>query len=323
MVLLKEIKSPVSQELDKFNDYFKQSFRSDVYLLNLITNYVLRSKGKQMRPLLVLLSAKLTGGITQSTYDAATLIELMHTATLIHDDVVDDAPSRRGLLTLHKIWKNKIAVLIGDYLLSRGLLLAVKNKEYDLLEIVSGAVKEMSEGELLQIEKSKRLDISEEVYFKIIRKKTATLLASCAAAGAKSAGSDAETVRKLKLFGENLGIAFQIKDDILDYNGNNTGKKLGNDIKEKKITLPLLFSLNQAETKEKRKIIKLLRQKNKTDKTIREIFNFVDRYNGIAYATKKMNEFTDAAIAQIDNFKDLSIHKNLLDFVEFVVKRNK
>ncbi|MCD6367407.1 MAG: polyprenyl synthetase family protein [Bacteroidales bacterium] len=323
MISLKEIKSPVSHELDKFNDYFKQSFRSDVYLLNLITNYVLRSKGKQMRPLLVLLVAKLTGNITSSTYDAATLIELMHTATLIHDDVVDDAANRRGLLTLHKIWKNKIAVLIGDYLLSRGLLLAVKNKEYDLLEIVSGAVKEMSEGELLQIEKSKRLDISEEVYFKIIRKKTASLLASCAAAGAKSAGSDAGTVQKLKLFGENLGIAFQIKDDILDYNGNKTGKKVGNDIKEKKITLPLLFSLKQAENHEKRKIIRLLRQKNKTDKTIREIFDFVATYDGITYATRKMNDFTDAAIAQINDFKDSPIHKNLLDFVEFVVKRSK
>ncbi len=323
MASLKEIKLPVSQELDFFNDYFKQSFRSDVYLLNLITNYVLRSKGKQMRPLLVLLSAKLTGEITPSTYDAATLIELMHTATLIHDDVVDDAASRRGLLTLHKIWKNKITVLIGDYLLSRGLLLAVKNKEYDLLEIVSEAVKEMSEGELLQIEKSKRLDISEEIYFKIIRKKTATLLASCAAAGAKSAGADTKTVEKLKLFGENLGIAFQIKDDILDYNGNKTGKKVGNDIKEKKITLPLLFSLKQAENNEKKKIIKLLRQKNKTDKTIREIFDFVNRYDGIVYATQKMNEFTDIAIAQIDDFKDSSIYKDLLDFVEFVVKRSK
>jgi len=323
MTLLKEIKSPVSKELDQFNNYFKQSFRSDVYLLNLITNYVLRNKGKQMRPLLVLLSAKLTGSINASTYDAATLIELMHTATLIHDDVVDDASSRRGLITLHKIWKNKIAVLIGDYLLSRGLLLAVKNKEYDLLEIVSSAVKEMSEGELLQIEKSKRLDISEAVYFNIIRKKTATLLASCAAAGAKSAGSDTETVLKLKSFGENLGIAFQIKDDILDYNGTKTGKKVGNDIKEKKITLPLLFSLKQAENKEKKKIIRLLRQKNKTDKTIREIFDFVDQYNGIAYATKRMNEFVDKAIAQIDDFKHLPIYKNLLDFVYFVVKRNK
>ncbi len=322
MTLLKEIKSPVSKELDHFNDYFKQSFRSDVYLLNLITNYVLRNKGKQMRPLLVFLSAKLTGNINTSTYDAATLIELMHTATLIHDDVVDDAPSRRGLPTLHKIWKNKIAVLIGDYLLSRGLLLAVKNKEYDLLEIVSSAVKEMSEGELLQIEKSKRLDISEAVYFDIIRKKTATLLASCAAAGAKSAGADTEIVLKLKSFGENLGIAFQIKDDILDYNGTKTGKKVGNDIKEKKITLPLLYSLKQAENKDKKKIINLLRQKNKTDKTIREIFDFVDQYNGIAYATKKMNEFVDKAIAQIEDFKNAPIYKNLLSFVDFVVKRS-
>jgi len=323
MTLLKEIKSPVSKELEQFNAYFKQSLRSEVYLLNLITNYVIRNKGKQMRPLLVFLSAKLTGSINDSTYDAATLIELMHTATLIHDDVVDDASRRRGLLTLHKIWKNKIAVLIGDYLLSRGLLLAVKNKEYDLLEIVSSAVKEMSEGELLQIEKSKRMDINEVVYFDIIRKKTAALLASCAAAGAKSAGADTETVLKLKSFGENLGIAFQIKDDILDYNGTKTGKNIGNDIKEKKITLPLLFSLKQAEEKEKRKIIRLLRQKNKTDNTIHEIFDFVDKYKGIAYATKRMNEFIDKATAQIEDFKHSPYHKNLLDFVDFVVKRSK
>ena len=323
MALLKDIKLPVAEELKKFDNYLIQSFKSDIYLLNLITKYLSRNKGKQIRSLLVFLVAKLTGHITPGTYNAATLIELMHTATLIHDDVVDEASYRRGLLTIHKIWKNKIAVLVGDYFLSRGLLLAVKDKEYELLEIVSEAVKEMSEGELLQIEKSKRLDINEDIYFKIIRKKTAILLASCAAAGAKSAGADKQTIERLKTFGENLGIAFQIKDDILDYNGNKTGKKIGNDIKENKITIPLIFSLKQAENGERKRILKLLRQKNKTDRTIEEIFEFVNKYNGITYATKRMNEFTDMAIKQIEPFSNVPVYKNLLAFVEFIVKRNK
>ncbi len=323
MASLAEIKEPVDLELKTFNEYFKKAFRSDVYLLNLITNYVLRSKGKQMRPILVLLSAKLNGEINESTYTAATLIELMHTATLIHDDVVDDANSRRGFLTLHKIWKNKIAVLIGDYLLSRGLLIAVRNKEYDMLEIVSDAVKEMSEGELLQIEKSKKLDITEEVYFNIIRKKTATLLSSCAAAGARSANAEDKIVKQFKAFGEYVGIAFQIKDDILDYNGFKTGKKVGNDIKEKKVTLPLIYSLHQAEKPEQKKIMQLLRKKEKTDEIITTIFDFVKKHKGIEYATSVMNDYIDKAVDMLSAYIQHPQYRNMLDFIDFVVKREK
>ena len=262
MVSLNQIKTPVKEELNEFEKYFHDYMKSHVSLLNIITRYVLKSKGKQMRPLLVLLSAKLIGKVNISTFHAASLIELMHTATLIHDDVVDESYQRRGYLSVNALWRNKISVLVGDYLLAKGLLLAIDNSEFELLRTVSDAVKEMSEGELLQIEKARKLDINEDLYFEIIRKKTAMLIAASSAGGALSAGANPEETLRMKTFGESLGIAFQIKDDLFDYSaGNKTGKPAGNDIREKKVTLPLIFALKQATSSEKRKILKIVASK--------------------------------------------------------------
>ena len=323
MPSLKTIQAPIATELKKVNRVIRQALSSDVRMLNLILRYVMRSKGKQMRPTLVLLSAKMVGEVSEATYRAATLIELMHTATLIHDDVIDNADTRRGFLTLHKIWKSKLAVLIGDYLLSRGLLLAVNEDDFNTLRIVSTAVKEMSEGELLQIEKSKKLDITEKTYFDIIRKKTASLLASCSSAGARSAGADDDTVKQLWDFGEAVGIAFQIKDDILDYEGNHTGKKTGNDIREKKITLPLLYAFTQVEKNEKRKIFKLLRQKHKTQEIVDAVIEFVHQNGGIEYADKIMAQYTQKALRLLEPFKNASVYPQMVELVQFVTTRNK
>jgi len=322
---LNYIKTPIKEELSRFDKYFRKAMSSDVFMLNLMVRYLLKSKGKQMRPMLVFLSSKLTGGeVTEASYVAATLIELMHTATLIHDDVVDNADYRRGFLTLHKIWKPKVAVLMGDYLLARGLLEAVAHSQYQLLEIVSGAVKEMSEGELLQIEKSKKLDIKEETYFEIITKKTAVLIAACTKAGAVAVSAGEEVAEQLKLFGLNLGIAFQIKDDLLDYDERSkTGKLFGNDIRERKITLPLIYALKNSEGRDRRKVLSILRKKNKTDDDVRQIINFVRKRNGLEYAEKVMNEYKDKALSYIAGYTNNEIYPYLTAFSDFVTGRKK
>ena len=255
---INQIKQPIAAEIDAFEVKFKDSMRSDAPLLNRITHYIVKRKGKQMRPMFVFFAAKLCGGIIESTHRGAALVELLHTATLVHDDVVDNAYERRGFFSINALWKNKIAVLVGDYLLAKGLLLSVNNSEFALLKIVSTAVQQMSEGELLQIEKVRRMDISEELYFEVIRQKTASLIASCCACGAASAGADEATVEKMRLFGEKVGIAFQIKDDTFDFGTDDVGKPLGIDIKEKKVTLPLIYALNKAEKSERKRIINYL-----------------------------------------------------------------
>src|SRR5512133_1786555 len=284
-----------------FEAYFKKTMRSNIPLLNIILNYILRRKGKQMRPLLVFLTAKLHGEVTEQTYIAATFIELLHTASLAHDDVVDDANERRGALSINALWNSKIAVLVGDYMLSKGMLISVEKRRFDMLEIVSEAVKSMSEGELFQLQKARKLNIKEEDYFRIIKSKTAALISACTACGAKSVTDDPDTISIMKEFGENIGVAFQIKDDILDYEGTGlTGKTVGNDIKEKKITLQLIHALEQATGSEKRHVIGILKTKKKSRAEISEVIEFVTGYNGIEYARLKMNLYCDKALAILD-----------------------
>ncbi|MCU0408262.1 MAG: polyprenyl synthetase family protein, partial [Bacteroidales bacterium] len=272
MSVLERIKKPVESEMADFEAYFSRTMRSDIPLLNIILNYILRRKGKQMRPLLVFLTARLNGNVTESAYVAATFIELLHTASLVHDDVVDDAGERRGALSINALWNSKIAVLVGDYMLSKGMLISVEKKRFDMLEIVSEAVKSMSEGELLQLQKARKLNISEDVYFRIIKSKTAALLSACTACGAKSVTDDPATVARMKELGEMTGMAFQIRDDILDYEGTGlTGKATGNDIKEKKITLPLIHALEKASFSERRRILSIVRSRKKSRSQIDEV----------------------------------------------------
>jgi octaprenyl-diphosphate synthase len=316
------IKKPIEEDLKKFEPYFASFMKSEVSLLNIITNYILKRKGKQIRPMFVFLSAKLQGEINNSTYNAASLIELMHTATLIHDDVVDNAYERRGFFSVNALWKNKIAVLVGDYLLSKGLLLAIHNNEFELLKIVSESVRKMSEGELLQIEKSRKLDISEEVYLKIINKKTATLFAACTASGVKSAGGDAIAVEKAKQFGELAGIAFQIKDDIFDYQKKNViGKPAGNDIRERKMTLPLIYSLNKVPDSEKKEIIKILRTKKKNTKMVSDIIDFVHLNGGIDYATEVMNTYKNKSLEIVSEFADTPARDSMKELINYTISR--
>jgi len=285
MLTLDTIKQPIAPVMEKFESHFRDSMRSKVPMLDRITHYIVKRKGKQMRPMFVFFSAGLCGGIKDASYRAAALIELLHTATLVHDDVVDDSNERRGFFSINALWKNKIAVLVGDYLLSKGLLLSVENKDHDLLKIVSTAVRVMSEGELLQIEKARRLDIREEIYFDIIRQKTASLIASCCACGAASAGSDQTVIEKMHLFGEYIGIAFQIKDDLFDYGPDGIiGKPTGIDIKESKMTLPLIHVLSKAAYSEKKKVINIVKNHNTDDTKVREVIDFVKRNGGIQYA---------------------------------------
>lgn len=323
-VSVEEIKAPVKNEMEEFEKKFRDSMRSHVPLLDKIMLYLLKRKGKQLRPTFVFLSAKVCGEMNESTYRAASLIELLHTATLVHDDVVDDAHLRRGFFSLNAIWKNKIAVLVGDYLLSRGLLLSVENKDFTLLGIVSNAVKEMSEGELLQIEKARRLDVDETVYFEIIRQKTAVLIASCCSCGAASVGSSDSVVEQMRLFGEQTGIAFQIKDDLFDFGtGEDIGKPTGNDIKEKKFTLPLIYALNNASFFDKRRIISTIRNhKNDTGK-IEKVIDFVMNSGGIEYATKKMNEHKDKALLLLSGFNNNEAKKALEQLVVYTIERKK
>ena len=320
---LAEIKAPIATEIDEFEKKFRASMKSNVLLLDKIMSYIVKRKGKQMRPMFVFLSAGTVGEIQESTFRGASLIELLHTATLVHDDVVDDANYRRGFFSINALWKNKIAVLVGDYLLSRGLLLSVEHKEFDLLEIVSIAMKEMSEGELMQMEKARRLDITEEVYFEIIRQKTASLIASCCAAGASSVNSDAATIERMRLFGEKVGMAFQIKDDLFDYGTREIGKPLGIDIKEKKMTLPLIFALQKATWNEKRKIINIIKNKSHISAKVNEVIAFVKQSGGLEYAIEVMNKFADEAITILQEFPDSEYKTSLSSMVSFTISRQK
>lgn len=319
---LDNIKKPITGQLNDFEKYFRQVMKTSVPLLNYLLAYILKRKGKQMRPILVFLSAKLTGTPNMSTSIAAAMIEILHTATLIHDDVVDDSDERRGFFSVKAIWKSKISVLLGDYLLAKGLLLAVGNKEYEILEIVSDAVKEMSEGELMQLKYSRKLNIGEKEYLEIIRKKTATLISSCSAAGAKSVNSDSAIIEKMKEFGIMLGIAFQIKDDLIDFQSNNSaGKPSLNDLKEKKLTLPLIYSLERSTGSEKRKILHLLNNNNAGKNNFTEIINFVKDKGGIEYANTRMQDFKSLALEQLKDFPESDIKKSLFDFVDFTTTR--
>jgi octaprenyl-diphosphate synthase len=324
MSALTGIKKPVEKEMAEFEAYFSRTMRSEIPLLNIILNYILRRKGKQMRPLLVFLTARLNGEIVESTYIAATCIELLHTASLVHDDVVDDAHERRGSLSINALWNSKIAVLLGDYLLSTGMHICVENSRYDMLEIISEAVKSMSEGELLQLQKARKLNIKEEDYFKIIISKTAALLAACTACGARSVSDDAETIQLMKELGENVGIAFQIKDDILDYEGTGiTGKTVGNDIKEKKITLPLIHALENSANSKKRHILNIVKSRKKTKSEISEVISFVIEYGGLDYAELKMNQYRDKALAILDSYPDSEVKESLREFVRYTTSRKK
>lgn len=323
-ISLDQIKAPIKNEMQDFEKHFRNSMKSSVPLLDKITHYIVKRKGKQMRPMFVFLSAKLFGNSNDSTYTAASLIELLHTATLVHDDVVDEAYKRRGFFSINALWKNKIAVLVGDYLLSRGLLLSVEKSEFELLRIVSTSVKLMSEGELLQIEKARKLDITEEVYFDIITKKTATLIASCCATGAQSAKQSEEVVEKMRQFGEAVGICFQIKDDLFDYgSGEDIGKPSGIDIKEKKMTLPLIYALSKASKSDKRRIIKTVKNNNNDDKKVREVINFVLQSGGINYATERMNEYQKKALDLLTEFPENDARNSLRDLVLYTTSRKK
>jgi octaprenyl-diphosphate synthase len=324
MSTLSSIKKPVEKDMAAFEDYFSKTMRSEIPLLKIVLNYIFRRKGKQMRPLLVFLSARLNGEICEATYVAATLIELLHTASLVHDDVVDDAEERRGALSVNALWNSKIAVLVGDYMLSKGLLITVEKNRYDMLEIVSEAVKSMSEGELLQIQKARKLNINEEDYYKIISMKTAAFIAACTACGARSVTEDTDTIMTMKDFGENVGIAFQIRDDLLDYEGNGlTGKTPGNDIKEKKITLPLIYALEQSPNSKKRHILSIVKNKKKTKAEISEVIEFVSEYGGMQYAELRMNQYRDKALAILDSYADSEVKDSMKEFVFYTTTRNK
>lgn len=321
---LTEIQAPIAGEMQEFEKKFRSFMRTRVLLLDKIMTYIVKRKGKQMRPMFVFLTAGMTAGrIDEATFRGAALIELLHTATLVHDDVVDDANQRRGFFSVNALWKNKIAVLVGDYLLSRGLLLSVDNGDFDLLKLVSQAVREMSEGELLQIEKARNLDITEEVYYDIIRKKTASLIASCCAVGAASAQAPAEVVDKMRLFGEKVGMAFQIKDDLFDYGTSEIGKPLGIDIKERKMTLPLIFALQKAGWLEKRRITYMVRNQSHKPAKVQEVIAFVKKSGGLEYATEVMERYYQEALALLESFPESTYKKSLHSMVQYTIERNK
>jgi octaprenyl-diphosphate synthase len=319
-----KIKNPIAENMEIFEDKFKDSMKSSVPLLDKITNYIVKRKGKQIRPMFVFLSAKCLGEINDSTYRAAALIELLHTATLVHDDVVDDSNERRGFFSVNALWKNKIAVLIGDFLLSKGLLLSLENNDFALLKEVSNAVREMSEGELLQIEKARRLDITEEVYFDIITKKTAALVASCCSCGAISVNADEATVNKFREFGTMVGIAFQIKDDLFDFGTDELiGKPTGIDIKEKKMTLPLIYALSQSTWAEKKKIIDLIRNHNNESEQVKKVINFVIAKGGLEYANKIMHEYKEKALAILRDVPHTASKDSLESLINYSIERKK
>ena len=320
---VEQIKLPIKSEMELFEKKFKDSMLSKVPLLNRITYYIVRRKGKQMRPMFVFLVAKMVsdGGFDERTYRGASVVELIHTATLVHDDVVDDSNRRRGFFSVNALWKNKIAVLVGDFLLSKGLLLSIDNEDFDLLKLISIAVREMSEGELLQIEKARKLDITEDIYFDIIRQKTATLIAACCGIGAASVGANNDTVQQMRKFGEYIGIAFQIKDDLFDYTDDKIGKPTGIDIKEQKMTLPLIHTLNTCSSKEKSWLINSIKKHNKNKKRVKEVITFVKENGGIEYTTAKMNDYKDKALAILENYPDSEYKKSLLTMIDYVVER--
>lgn len=311
----------ISKELEEFELHFRDAVKSRVALLDKIMQYIVKRKGKQLRPMFVLLCAKLGGPITESTYRAASLVELLHTATLVHDDVVDESDSRRGFFSINALWKNKIAVLVGDYLLSKGLLLSLNNKDYQVLQILSEAVKLMSEGELLQIEKSRKLNLDESVYYDIINGKTASLLASACAAGACSTFNNPEQIEKMRLFGEKVGMAFQIKDDLFDYGNQNIGKPTGNDIKEKKLTLPLIYTLNNCESSIKKKIIYIIKNQNIEKEKVDYVIDQVKKNGGMAYATKKMFAYRDEALDILSTFEISEVRNALEELVRYTTDR--
>jgi octaprenyl-diphosphate synthase len=324
MSSLKKIQAPIQQEMKAFEPKFRDYMASKVALLDRITYYIVKRKGKQLRPMLVFLSAKLHGEIGDSSYRGAALVELMHTATLVHDDVVDDSNLRRGFFSLNALWKNKIAVLVGDYLLSRVLLLSVQNKEYQLLELISTAVQEMSEGELLQIEKARRLDIDEDIYFDIIKKKTASLIASCCAVGTASVDPDPEKVERMHLFGQYLGIAFQIKDDLFDFQSNaKTGKPTGIDIQEQKMTLPLIYALRNASSSNKRFMIRTVKRYNHDRDRVEQVMAMVRDSGGIEYASQQMKNYYRKALNILDIYPDSPAKNSLFELAEYVIERSK
>ncbi|MDG1427060.1 MAG: polyprenyl synthetase family protein [Flavobacteriales bacterium] len=324
MSIIRKIQAPIKTEMNLFEDKFKKSLSSNIILLDKIMHYIIKRKGKQMRPMFVFLTAKLFNKFNEKTYRAASMIELLHTATLVHDDVIDEANLRRGVFSINALWKNKVAVLVGDFLLSRGLLLAVKNKEYELLEIMSATVQDMSEGELLQIEKARKLDITESVYYEIIRKKTASLIAACCSSGANSVEESNIMIEKMRVFGETAGIAFQIKDDLFDYSKNTLiGKSTGIDIREQKMTLPLIYTLNSVDKKLKNYIINIIKNHNKNEKKVGEVIELVKQNGGLDYAKKIMLKFYNEALEILDDFEDNEAKTSLQLLLDYVINRKK
>jgi octaprenyl-diphosphate synthase len=325
MKIVERIKEPIDFEMELFEKKFQLSMSSKVALLNRITHYLVNRKGKQMRPMFVFLVAKMVanGEISERTYRGASVIELIHTATLVHDDVVDDSNRRRGFFSINALWKNKIAVLVGDYLLSKGLLLSIDNNDFDLLKIISVAVREMSEGELLQIEKARKLDINESVYYEIIRQKTATLIAACCSLGAASVKPNSPEVESMRKFGELIGMAFQIKDDLFDYGEEQIGKPTGIDIKEQKMTLPLIHVLNNVSKKDKSWLINSIKNYNKDSKRVKDVIAFVIKNGGLDYAIKKMEEFQHEALLMLREFPDSDYKNSLEIMVNYVIERKK
>ena len=323
MKVVEQIKKPIYGEMELFEEKFTQSMSSQVALLNRITHFIINRKGKQMRPMFVFLVAKLLGNgkVNERTYRGASVIELIHTATLVHDDVVDDSNKRRGFFSINALWKNKIAVLVGDFLLSKGLLLSIENEDFDLLKIISVAVREMSQGELLQIEKARDLNITEEIYYEIIRQKTATLLASCCALGAQSVDASAEDVKKMHRFGELLGMAFQIKDDLFDYGERKIGKPVGIDIKERKMTLPLIYTINVVSKEEKKNLINTVKNHNKNKVKVNALIQTVKEKGGLDFALKQMEDYRDQAIAILMGFPKNEYRDALELMVNYVIER--
>lgn len=317
------IQTSIATELALFEQKFSEALKSKTPLLDVVMRYIIKRKGKQIRPMFVFHTAKMLGGITESTYTAASMIELLHTASLVHDDVVDDANMRRGFFSINALWKNKIAVLVGDYLLAKGLLLSINKNEIEILRIVSEAVREMSEGELLQMEKTRRLNIDEAVYYEIIRQKTATLIASACATGAASAGSNAATIEKARQMGEWIGMAFQIKDDLMDFGSDDIGKPRGIDIKEKKLTLPVIYTLNKVERRIRNRIINIIKHENDDPSKVSLVLAYVRDHGGLDYATLKMNEFKDKALKTLSDFDTSESNEALKSLITYTIERKK
>lgn len=318
---MKLAKQVIAEELNMFESHFKEAVKSRVALLDRVMQYIVKRKGKQMRPMFVLLSAKLGGAVNESSYRAASLVELVHTATLVHDDVVDDSMERRGFFSVNALWKNKIAILVGDYLLAKGLLLSLNNKDHMVLEILTEAFRLMSEGELLQFEKSRKLNLTEDIYYEIIKGKTASLLASACASGASTTFNNAEDVNRMKLFGEKVGMAFQIKDDLFDYGSQDVGKPTGNDIKEKKLTLPLIYTLNNTSPEMRRKLIHIIKNDSTDKQKVQFVLDEVNRSGGIRYATEKMYAYRDEALAVLHQFPESDVRNALEELVRYTTDR--